>query len=277
MMLLSCSNCWHNPLQYGSIGLSIGYCTEHRVVLRQADETTCGRQRRKDLLHTSALRSSQLQQDRYPLNEVVRLDGTSFNGEAEQYVTPEIAPLQEDQIGSVVAEYSEFDTKIEALAQLRQIGTPRAELARLSLGRAYVARCVTRGGYWHSGLNLLWWAKERLAEYPQLRIDDIRLQLPIPLQRQQELEAWSLLMLRLAFIADVAAHAASGQAISQQGRTLGARVARLASLPEEAAEHAGTVVVKLFRWVGRVALQRMEEALPRSEYRALSQELHRES
>jgi hypothetical protein len=258
MMLLSCSNCWHNPLQYGSIGLSNGYCTEHRVVLRQADETTCGRQRRKDLLQASALRASRLQQDRYPLDKVVRLDGTSFNGEAEQYITPDIDPLHTDQIGSVVAEYGEFDTKIEALAQLRQIGTPRAELARLSLGRAYVDRCINRGGYWHSGLNLLWWTKERLAEYPHFQYDDIRLHLPIPIQRQRELEAWSLLMLRLAFIADVSVYAASRKAISKQGRTLGARVARLASLPEEAAEHAGTVVTKLFRWVGRVAVQRLE-------------------
>ncbi len=46
---LSCAYCSHNPLQYGSLGLIAGYCVRHNVVLRHADETTCGQQLRKDL------------------------------------------------------------------------------------------------------------------------------------------------------------------------------------------------------------------------------------
>ena len=52
--LASCANCWFNGLQHGSVGLNVGYCTEHRVVLRRADETTCARHMRKDLLLKSS-------------------------------------------------------------------------------------------------------------------------------------------------------------------------------------------------------------------------------
>ena len=57
------------------------------------------------------------------------------------------------------------------------------------------------------------------------RIDVLRYQLPVSIDRQQELVRWSLVMLRLVYIADVAGH-------SQPD---GDRVAELASIAEDAA------------------------------------------
>ena len=55
--------------------------------------------------------------------------------------------------------YTPHFAPCEQNLQLRAQGTFRAELAMLSLGRAYVNRCGARGGRWISGLHLLWWTR----------------------------------------------------------------------------------------------------------------------
>ncbi len=71
------------------------------------------------------------------------------------YIESDGRILESDPVSDVVAEYGEFDTKIESISQLRRIDGIRAEVAMLSLGRGYVRRCVARGGQWTSGLHML--------------------------------------------------------------------------------------------------------------------------
>jgi hypothetical protein len=273
MQMLSCANCWYNPLQHDTIGLSVGYCVEHHVVLRRSDETTCGRQRRKDLSlpavraahdgHRSQVKSDGVYKMKRQRTLVVVEPAT----EAE--IEVDARDLQADTVGKVVSEYGELNAKIESLSQLRQIPGIRADIALFSLGRAYVNRCVDRGGSWTSGVHLLWWAGERLAVEPDVRPTDVRMQAPVTLERQIELATWSVLILRLTFIADVAEHAAA---------TNGSPVATLRNLAERAAEETGNGIKAkpLLRWSARVARRALYEALPEDEYRRLAIALHKD-
>ncbi|NOY92642.1 MAG: hypothetical protein GXP55_15750 [Deltaproteobacteria bacterium] len=271
--LLSCSNCWYNGLQYGPIGGSVGYCTEHRVILRAADATTCGRQRRKDLLFASAQRESNSHRATFPEDRIVYVrvardgecipaNGTSLSKELEE--------LESDPVGRSVVDFNRLDTKIGALAQLRNLLGARAELAMLSLGRSYVFRCSQRQGAWTSGLHLVWWLRQdRLEREPDLQINDLRWSQGEPtLRRHRELASWSLVMLRLAFLSDVATHARDplGNALHP--------FAKLADLAEEAAVATQTTnLAKLMRWVRRDACKRLDAVLPASEYDRLAGEL----
>ena len=49
MNLHSCQNCWFNGLQYGALGLPVGYCSRHNKILNVSDRSTCGLHLRKDL------------------------------------------------------------------------------------------------------------------------------------------------------------------------------------------------------------------------------------
>jgi hypothetical protein len=264
MLLLSCSNCWFNGLQYGSVGLSVGYCTEHRVVLRAADYTTCGRHMRKDLPLKSAEEANCRHGRVYPREKVSLLSRDSLNGDvlAEQ----DSSLVSTDSVGDAVAQYGGLDAKIESLAQLRSIPGARAELAMLSLARSYVQRCVARRGAWTSGLHLLWWTRRRLAEEPQLQASDIRLSLPVSSQRQVELAKWSIVMLRLAYVSDVGEYA----------KRTRHRVARLATLVEDAARATQSLNLRrLLSWIKAEAVPKFDRTLPRDEYARLARLLHR--
>ena len=75
MMLQSCQNCWFNGLQYGSVGLSYGYCARHKVVLNNADETTCGQHIRKDLGFERAQEVSRVHSKHFDNRIIVRVLG----------------------------------------------------------------------------------------------------------------------------------------------------------------------------------------------------------
>jgi hypothetical protein len=267
--LLSCSNCWYNPLQSGSLGLSVGYCVEHRVVLRRADETTCSRQVRKDLLLDSALAGNVAHRQHYTADAGPQLLAAGNGRVNGHYAEPDATLLRGEQVGAAVADYGEYGTKIESLAQLRALPGARAELALTSLARGYTRRCCDRGGRWTSGVHLLWWTRLRLEQAPKPAIDvrDLRYQLPIRLDRQVELAVWWLMMLRLVLVSDIGAHA----------RDEGHPVADLADLAERAAADTEIPSVsKLSQWIRRVGLPAIDEALPEPRYRELASELHRE-
>ncbi len=273
--LHSCANCWFNGLQSGSVGLSLGYCTEHGVVLRQPDETTCGRQVRLDLPLASARVERTHHRRRYAVTDaVVRLvDGEAVVNGA--YVAEDTSALRTDPVGAAVADYREYGTTIESLAQLRAQATCRAEFAMLSLGRAYVDRCVSRGGRWTSGLHLLWWTRQRLADDPQpvLAAADLRYQTAANLDRQLDLCRWWLLMLRLVFISDVATHAVTGNGTGPSPDGL----AELCDLAEQAAAETEIPTLrKLSAWVRRTGLPTIDRCLPESRYRELAAQLHRD-
>jgi hypothetical protein len=263
MSLASCTNCCFNGLQYGTIGLSLGYCVEKQVVLRQADETTCARHFRKDLTALSAEKNNVAHQRQFPTDAVVSLRTAAPVEQDPSFIEPQATPLRADPVGGPVTEYGLDASKIHALASLRSTPGVRAELAWTSLGRGYVRRCAYRGGNWTSGLHLLWWMKERLATPPALQPADLRLQSRASLSRQFSLATWSITMLRLTLIGDIAQQAAATED----------PVGALRDLPEEAAMAASTSERKLQGWVHKHAAPRLEAALPWSRYKALHSDL----
>lgn len=266
---VSCANCWFNGLQQGSVGLSAGYCVEHRVVLRRADETTCGRQVRKDLLLETALAQQPKHRALYERMDGVQLIESAAHVNNGVHVSYDSDFIRLDQVGDAVADYGELDSKIESLSILSRIVSLRGDLALFSLARSYTNRCVRLGGRWTSGLHLLQWARFRLANHPVpgIQPDDIRYQTSASLERQVELAQWGVVMLRLLFVSDI------GKYAREQGDEVGA----LADIAEQAAEESGEVGLKsLTGWVRRRGVKLIDAALPRGRYVELSRELHRD-
>jgi hypothetical protein len=271
MHLLSCTNCAFNGLQLDSIGMSVGYCAEHRRVLSIPTELTCGRHFRKDLSLESANREQQVHAQRFSVNGVFRLSRerrpASMN-EASN-AAGDIAMLRRDPIGSEVADYGAQETKIVSLARLSSLPGARAEIALTSLGRVYVRRCVDRGGTWTSGLHIFWWIRKRLLEEPQIDVSDLRYTSPIGLKRQVDLARWSVVILRLTFLSDVGAYA------DATARGKRSRIQSLRGLAERAADETGELsLTKLMRWLKRTGIKSVERALPQAEYDRLAAELH---
>jgi hypothetical protein len=188
------------------------------------------------------------------------------NGGHTSGASADLARLSEgDRVAEVVFDYGKLETKMETLAPLHVLPGARAELAMLSLGRAYVSWCVAQGGKWTSGLHLLWWVRRQLAAPPEVDGRDLRAPSPLPIARQLDLAGWSVVMMRLLFISDVASF----------GR--GDPIRRLSVLAERAAESAGDLrPATLLRWVRRVALPAFDGALPSGRYERLAAAVRRE-
>ena len=267
-MLHACQNCWFNVLQYGALGLPVGYCTRHRKVLNAADLTTCGQHLRKDLPLGRARQVAEIHAARYPQDTIVRIYGEAEAVEEVSADEKDLDSLRQDPVAEAASDYGQLNSKIESLAQLKALPGARAEVAMLSLARGYVRNCVMRGGAWTSGLHLYWWTKKRLAEMPDIAVNDLRTTDGIPLSRQVELTAWSIVMLRLTFIDDMAVYAADSQ--HQIGNATGL-------LQRYAGSATSFSMPRLAKWIKAEALPILDRALPYQEYRELSAELHKES
>lgn len=272
MRLLSCANCWYNAVQYGDIGLQYGYCIEHHKVLLDSTDTTCGRMRRKDLGLPSADQQAAIHGARYPKDQIVYIrepstPATRVISESEH----ERAALERDQIAKTVLEYASYEqgTRIASIAQLRA-GPARSEVAMLSLSRGYLQTCYIRSRRWMSGLHIYAWVRETLAMPPAVNATDL-LRASTSVQRQLELIEWSIIMLRLSLITDIAHYAQ---------RTDDHPVGELVDLLDEAALHSGRIKPgELLRWIkdGRDgAVRRLDRAMPRQEYERLRASLHQE-
>ena len=257
--LASCENCWFNGLQNGSIGLALGYCVEHRVVLRDSSATTCGRHFRKDLPLPTG--------EQFQVSHLREYQDTST---VLEMATGEIANpvlvsedqkiLRTDTAGEAVVDYGVDDTKISTLSALKRSPGMRLEFALLNLGRSYTHRCLQRGGTWTSGLNILWWIKRRLAEVPQIAASDIRYSTTSSSNRQQDIAQWSLIMARLLYISDVGYNAGESDPA----------VNTLKDIAEEAAAETGKISTpKLVRWINQVGLRKVDASLPTERYRQL--------
>lgn len=266
MILLSCVNCCHNPLQTDSLGTAVGYCTQHRKVLLTPTQLTCGRHFRKDLPAVDAVKEQQIHARTFPSDAIVRLTAKgTVNGGYTSTAQADVNQLAADPVGDVVLDYGSLPSKIASLAQLHVLQGVRPELAMLSLGRVYVNRCVGRGGAWTSGVHLLWWTRRRLGVEPQVGLGDLRVEAPIGLTRQIDLAKWTLVMMRLIFISDVASYAPKSD-----------RVSRLVSLAERAAEETGALSPhNLLRWIDRTGDGLVAKALPESRYDAIRADLRR--
>jgi hypothetical protein len=267
MILLSCVNCCHNPLQSDALGGQVGYCTQHKRLLLTPSELTCGKQFRKDLPAADAGAEREKHAKRFRSDVIVQLTdrGAPANGGYTSSAPKDLADLDGDPVAVTAREYG-TQPKIASLSQLRFLGGARPELAMISLGRAYVNRCVQNQGKWTSGIHLIWWTRRRLRDVPEVRFDDLRVEAPIPLQRQVELAKWSLMMMRLVLISDVASYAEKREPI-----------AKLASFAEAAAENAGELSPKsLATWIRRKGERMFDSALPTNSYERIAASVHQE-
>lgn len=266
MLLLSCANCCFNGLQADSFGAKVGYCVEHSAVLHSAESLTCGRLFRRDLLLPDVETENKIHRRVFSRDEIVHLRARN-DARVSGHVDDDVSVLIKDASGKEVTDFGRLGTKIESLSRLSIIPGARAELARLSLSRTYVHRCVQRGGAWTAGIHQLSWTIDRLLEPPDIGLDDLREDMPVPQTRQRELAQWSMVMLRLTFLSDVGYLAPGSD-----------EVAMLRDLPEAAASEVNDVNFEaLMKWVVKKGWEAAREAFPHSRYEELSKRLSRNS
>lgn len=267
MNLHACQNCWFNGLQFGALGLPIGYCSRHKKILNFADATTCGMHVRKDLSISRAQRVANFHSKQYKNESIVRaIDRVEVEDDVSD-AENDLDALQSDRVAAAVSDFGQLGSKIESLAQLNAMQTVRSEVAMVSLARGYVNNCVQRGGKWTSGLHLYWWTKNRLSEIPTIALGDLRTVGSAQLARQTTLISWSVMMLRLTFIDDVIVYA--DQANELIGREQG--------LLDRAAESVGNFNLNsLSKWLKKEAIAALDAKLTHRRYSDLAQELYRE-
>lgn len=264
MIPLSCVNCCHNPLQTGSVGYPVGYCTRLRVTLLAPSQTTCGALQRKDLQRERADGERKLHARKFSPFHVFDL-ATRKRTEAI-----EKAPHPVEAADPVIREVMDYGvvSKIATLASLRTMSGARAELAVSSLGRSYFANCMRRSRTWTAGLHLAWWMLRGLTEQPKIEITDLRQESSQTLDERVELAKWFVVSARLMLLLDVA-HASR----NQKGANGVPRLAPLIieSFVKVPAGKGGL----LLRFLGQ-RRHKFEAALPEKHYAALANELHKD-
>ncbi|MDZ7753164.1 MAG: hypothetical protein U5S82_16260 [Gammaproteobacteria bacterium] len=267
MRLHSCQNCWFNGLQYGALGLAVGYCSRHKKILNVADGTTCGLHLRKDLSVNRAKEISIVHHEHYTSECVSRIvDAECCEPDVSDSDKDKIH-LRKDAVAGAALDYGELGSTIESLAELKALPGARAELAMLSLGRAYVSNCMSRNGKWTSGLHMYWWSRGRLADMPEIKVEDLRSVGATNLARQSDLTAWSLVMLRVTFIEDITTYA------GQQNDPLG----KVDSLTEQAALSMDTFNLRnLKKWLTNEAAPQLDARLSHDRYVELATKLHKD-
>ncbi len=264
MKLQSCQNCWFNGLQYGAIGLPVGYCARHRKVLNSPDETTCGQQIRKDLGLKRAQEVATYHAKAYENDKIVRLSSKEeVNGDSSSALR-DLAVLRRDLVGEVVVEFGSLDTTILSLVELKTIRTTRSDIAMISLGRAYIRNCMQHEGVWTSGLHLYWWTRKRLAEVPTIEVDDLRYVGAIQLSRQTELAKWSIMMFRMSLLDDIAEYA--GPQNKEVGQEIG--IANSAAMAVQDFD-----VWKLSKWIRKELIPALESKMNYERYLELGNKL----
>jgi len=267
MKLQSCQNCWFNGLQYGSIGLPVGYCTRHRKVLNQSDKTTCGLHVRKDLGLARAQHISARHKEYYEDGQIVRIESKTVVESDFSSSDKDIEILRRDQVGEAAVDYGLLGSKIESLAQLNIISSARSDIAFSSLGRAYVRNCVRSGGPWTSGIHLYWWTKKRLGNVPSVEVGDLRYSGSIQLSRQTDLAIWSVMMLQLSFIEDIVQYA------DEQNDEIG----QVRGITNSAALAVPIFNIrKLSSWIKRELFPALELRLDYRRYSEISRDLHKD-
>ena len=267
MKLHSCQNCWFNGLQYGALGLAVGYCSRHKKILNAADGTTCGLHLRKDISVNRAEEVSNVHQKYFTSECVTRIvDAGCYESDVSDS-DKDKSHLRKDSVADAALDYGELGSTIESLAQLKALSGARAELAMLSLGRAYVSNCISRNGTWTSGLHMYWWSRSRLTDIPEIKVEDLRSVGATNLSRQSDLTAWSLVMLRVTFIEDITTYAA------QQNDPLG----KVDSLTEQAALSMDTFNLRnLKKWLKNEAVPQLDARLSQTRYAELATKLHKD-
>jgi hypothetical protein len=267
MNLQSCQNCWFNGLQFGALGLPVGYCIRHRMILNFSDGTTCGMHYRKDLSLSRASEVAKVHSEAFAEDSIVRwMDKTKVESDSSR-TDRDFVALQQDPVGNAVSDYGNLDSKIESLSRLNEMHTARSEVAMTSLARAYVNNCVRQGGRWTSGIHLYWWTKTRLADVPNISVGDLRFVGPAHLARQTELTSWSVMMFRLSFVDDIVEYAEQDN--DKIGREKGLLNRAVVAVPK-------FNVKKLGNWLRKEVIPSLDSRLNHNQYSKLARELHKE-
>jgi hypothetical protein len=263
---LSCVNCCHNPLQLGQLGTAFGYCTRHRAVLNHPQLTTCGQLLRKDLLAESATRQQAIHRQSYVDEFVVMVSKPGTHAAAPELVEKANGQLPADPVIEEAQNYGGVDSKIASMAALHRIPGARAEVARLSLSRAYFRNCRNRGGAWTAGVHLLHWTLARLDDDPSIDATDLRGPIAFSLGHTIAVARWTVIAFRLAFVSDVA----------RAAKAESDRAGALATLAGKAMNAApGTDPDRLLTWL-REKRPTWSAALTPHRYAALREKLRRD-
>jgi hypothetical protein len=261
---LSCANCLHNPLQLGAVGTAFGYCTFHRVVLHEPHHTTCGELLRKDLLAARGTEEQRIHRRVFRVGFVQELAAPRKPMNGIGLVSELDGDPPRDDVFRDVTEYGLLPSKVATLAALwSRIGV-RAEVAMLSLGRAYFANCIKQRGKWTAGLHLARQALNRLADDPSLAAEDLRAPVVAPLTKAIDLAKWAVVAQRVAMLVDVGKTAQGEGDPVAQWVDLG-----MAAIATTAPGSAKSLIGHLRR-----KKRSFEEALDPRRYRELAQSLH---
>lgn len=163
--------------------------------------------------------------------------------------------------------YGLLDSKMASMAALHRISGVRAEIAMISLGRAYFQNCIAHQGRWTSGVHLFQWTLVRLSEEPVLAASDLLGPLTLPLARIIELAKWQIIAFRLVLVSDVARRAAL------EGEATVGKIADLVRAAVEKTQPGSTE--SLLNWL-RKNSRHINEAFPAQRYEVLRRELHKE-
>jgi hypothetical protein len=265
MIPLSCINCCHNPLQLGSVGTVFGYCTRHRAVLNQPQLTTCGQLLRKDLLADSGRRQRAIHSQSFAPDHIATVADPDRSASKAGLVEKPNGQLPPDPVIEEVQNFGNLDSRIASMAALHRVPGARAEVAMLSLSRAYFGNCVARGGPWTAGVHLLYWTLGRLDADPALGATDLRGPIAFSLGHTIAVARWSLIAFRLAFVSDV----------GQEAESVQDRAGRLARLAGQAVKAApGTDPDRLLDWLGKKK-PGWSTALSAQRYAEIREQLHR--
>ncbi|WP_155820248.1 hypothetical protein [Komagataeibacter europaeus] len=270
MTLQYCQNCWFNGLQFGALGLAVGYCARHKKILNAPDSTTCGQQIRKDLGLSRAQAVSVIHSEQFDQNKIVRwIDNIEVKSDTS-ISSRDNNILRTDIVAEAVTDYGNLDSKIESLSQLKALSlkTARADVAFVSLGRSYVRNCIRNGGKWISGIHLYWWTKRRLAHVPDIAIEELRFLGSAQITRQIDLTKWSIIMLKLTLVDDIVQY--SRESNDELGSTPG--------LLDYVADHISTFNVRrLSLFIRKEIIPLLDSHLNYDRYQEISRELHKDN
>jgi hypothetical protein len=228
--------------------------------------TTCGQLLRKDLLSESADREQRLHRRSYRPDRISLVTQPQADAHKAGHIENTNGQTPVDPVIDEVHAYGSLDTKIATMAALHRIPGARAEVAMLSLSRAYVANCFKRDRKWTSGVHLAFWTLSRLDQEPELAPTDLREPIVLSVAHTNAIAKWTLIVFRLAFVADVAAYASHS----------GDPIARLEKLAVTAAAAARpTEPDKLIAWLQQKR-RSWQGALSPARYAKLRDSLHDE-
>ncbi len=245
------------------VGLGVGYCTRHRLLLLAPGHSTCGQLLRRDLLMHRATAEQVAHRAAFGEGFVQAL-ASPYDKDSGLPLCDTVDPVsRRDPVVDEVADYGCVNPKISTVAVLRRLPGARAEVAMHSLGRGYLLNCYARDHRWTAGLHLFAWTRQRISEEPDIKAVDLRDGLGLPRSRVNNLAIWQVVTLRLNTVDQIA----------RQADANGDDVGRLTDFATQAITETRPGDGRgLLRWIDRKK-RSLESVLSESRYRTLHESL----